>query len=96
MVTINVKVTGGIAPIPVMVDITNLDTKQNLKFESDKSFAKSFNVDLGRCTIIVSGMNPDNGKTEITISGSFKDGPHPSVKKATSKAFYSQLFFGVI
>jgi hypothetical protein len=96
MVTINVKVSGGIAPIPIMVDITNLDTKQNIKFESDKSFTKPFDVNSGRCTIIISGMNPEGGKTEINLTGDFKQGPNPSAKKTTSKAFYSQLFFGII
>ena len=32
MITLKVDVTGGIPPIPIMVDITNLNTKKNIKF----------------------------------------------------------------
>lgn len=98
MKTINVKarISGGTAPMPINVQITNIDTDEIVRFESKTSFNKDFNLDSGTYTIQLYGMNPIDGNTEILLSGNFIEGPYYSSKRTTKKTFISELFYGKI
>jgi hypothetical protein len=96
MINIAVTVRGGIAPLPIKVAIDNLDNNHDIKFSRGGSFNESFNVPPGRYMIIISGMNPAGGTTEMNVSGDFNLGPLPTENKTTEKTYYSQLFYGEI
>jgi hypothetical protein len=95
MKTINVKIriTGGVAPMPIKVEIKNVDTREEIEYESPTSFNKDFNIESGRYTIQLFGMNPINGKTEIEVLGSFTRGPFHNAKRVTTKPFITELFY---
>lgn len=96
MINITVNVRGGMAPLPIKVVIDNLDNSHDIKFSRSNSFSENFNLPSGRYMIIISGMNPEGGSTEMIVNGDFSEGPLPTSNKTTEKTFYSQLFYGVI
>lgn len=96
MINITVNVRGGMAPLPIKVIIDNLDNNHDIKFSRNNSFSENFNIPPGRYMIIISGMNPLGGSTEMIVSGDFTEGPLPTGNKTSEKTFYSQLFYGVI
>lgn len=96
MTNITVNVFGGVAPLPIRVMIDNLDNNDDIKFTRNKSFSENYNLPPGRYTIIISGMNPSGGRTEMQVSGSFLEGPLPTAQKTTNETYYSQFFYIII
>ncbi|PXY41104.1 hypothetical protein DMB65_09120 [Flavobacterium cheongpyeongense] len=96
MVNISVTVFGGLPPLPIKVIIDNLDNNHDIKFSRNNSFSEDYILPPGRYMIIISGMNPSGGKTEMHVHGDFSEGPLPTDEKTTEKTYYSQLFYGVI
>lgn len=96
MINITVNVKGGMAPLPIKVIIDNLDNNHDIKFSRSSSFSENFNVPPGRYMIIISGMNPKDGSTDMIVDGNFTEGPLPTAKLTTEKKFYSKLFYGII
>lgn len=98
MKTINVKVkiSGGKAPWPIKVEITNFDTGNVIDYESDISFNENFIVESGSHAILIRGMNPINGHAEMIVSGDFIEGSISSSKRTTKKPGIAELFLGKI
>lgn len=93
MTTIEVAVTGGVAPIPIKVFIDNLENSDDIRFTRNRSFSESFNLPSGKYMITVSGMNPLDGQTKIDVLGNFSQGPLPSPTQTATQPFYSELFY---
>jgi len=96
MITISVTVSGGTTPLPIKLTIDNLDNQHDVKISKDGSFTQDFDLPGGRYMIVVSGMNPLGGSTEISVSGTFTSGPMPDSTSTTNNQFYSVLFYGEI
>ncbi|MDI1256413.1 MAG: hypothetical protein PSV16_09940 [Flavobacterium sp.] len=96
MINITTTVFGGIAPLPIKVSIDNLDNDHDVKFARTASFNENFNLPPGRYMIVISGMNPKDGRTEMSVTGDFSEGPLPTPDRTTDKPFYSKLFYCVI
>jgi hypothetical protein len=93
MTTIEVIVTGGIAPIPIKVVIDNLNNNEDLTFKREFSFKEKFDLTTGEYLITITGMNPSDGTTEMRVSGTFDDGPDPADHHIVSTRFYSKFFY---
>lgn len=95
MKTINVKIRiiGGVAPVSIKVEIKNIDTDEIVKWKDKESFSKDFELENGRYTIQIFGMNAIEGKTEIAVSGEFTRGPFHNAKRVTTKPFITELFY---
>jgi len=95
MKTINVKVriSGGLAPVSIKVEIKNIDTDEIVKWKDKESFSKDFELESGRYTIQMFGVNAIEGKTEIEVSGEFSKGPLHNAKRMTTKPFITELFY---
>lgn len=96
MINITVNVFGGLAPLPIKVIIDNLDNDHDIKFSRNNSFSENYILPPGRYMIIISGMNPSEGRTEMSINGNFSEGPLPTANKSSEKTYFAQLFYGVI
>jgi hypothetical protein len=92
-IKVKVRISSGSAPAPIKVEITNVDTRKEIEYESSTSFNQDFNIESGRYTIKLFGMNPINGKTEIEVVGSFTRGPFHNAKRVTAKPFITELFY---
>jgi len=97
MITISVTVKGGTAPLPIKVFIDNLnDNQYDQKITKDRSFSENFDLPSGKYMIVVSGMNPQGGTTDISVTGAFTVGPRPDSSTTAYKTLYSVLFYGEI
>ena len=94
MINIDVKVYGGIAPIPIEVFIDK-DTnthEDDIIIRSPISFKQNVELAPGEYAIIVSGKNPIEGRTEINITGKDSDGNVIKMSKIKSVANYFASF----
>lgn len=91
MITIEVEVTGAVAPVEVNVTIAS-NEGYNHTFSNPTSFKKDFELESGDYTVIISGENNDDGTTEITITG--KDNCGSSINKSysSSEIRYNKIF----
>ncbi|WP_202702354.1 hypothetical protein [Flavobacterium sp. UGB4466] len=92
-IKVKVRISGGLAPLPIRVEIKNIDTRKEIEYESPTSFNQDFNIESGRYTLQLFGMNSINGKTEIEVVGSFTRGPFYNAKRVTTKPFITELFY---
>lgn len=91
---IEVKVSGAEqAPDLIGVLIKNFDNKHIIKYESQTSFKKSFEIYEGKNSIVITGLNAIEGYTEISIKGKFKGGPLPYDSVKVETPFYSKGFY---
>ncbi|GGI24573.1 hypothetical protein [Pedobacter mendelii] len=93
MITLKVTINGGIAPLPIKVYVDNLATTNDLRFTRDESFEEILNLQPGKYSIMVGGKNPQNGNTDISLTGDFKDGPDPQSSFNRSTPVFSVLYF---
>ena len=93
MVTIDVQVNGGIAPLPIKVFIDNLDNQDDIRFTRTMSFSEHYALASGRYMLTVSGMNPDDGHTTIKLGGDFSKDPLPQTEQKAADRLYSFLFY---
>ncbi len=93
MVTIEVQVNGGVAPLPIKVFIDNLDNLDDIRFTRTMSFTEHYALASGRYMLTVSGMNPDEGSTSIKLSGDFSKEPLPKSAQEATNRLYSILFY---
>ncbi|MGK4568212.1 hypothetical protein [Flavobacterium sp. 3HN19-14] len=98
MLNLNVTVTGGIPPMPISVDFTNLnDATQNLSFKESMGFSNNYNFAPGQYTLVISGMNPDGGgAVSIALTGTFQSAPLPNPTYTSGNPTYSAIFYFVI
>ncbi|WP_264530804.1 hypothetical protein [Flavobacterium sp. N502540] len=92
-IKVKVRISDGLAPLPIRVEIKNIDTRKEIEYESPTSFNQDFNIESGRYTLKLFGMNAINGKTEIELVGSFTRGPFHNAKRVTTKPFITELFY---
>lgn len=91
MITIDVKVYGGVAPLPIRVFIDNIANFDDIRFSRDASFTESFQLANGEYYIIISGSNPPDGKTIVTVSGTDSAGNSFKFTKTKTGDLYSVL-----
>lgn len=91
MITIEVKVYGGVAPLPIRVFIDNIANFDDIRFSRDASFTESFQLANGEYYIIISGSNPLDGKTIVTVSGTDSAGNAFKFTKTKTGDLYSVL-----
>jgi len=94
MITIKVKVYGGVAPIPIEVfidrDVNSHD--DDIIIRSPVSFQQDVDLNRGEYAIVVSGKNPIDGRTEITIAGHDSTGKAINLSKTKTVANYFASF----
>ena len=93
MITIEVKVMNGVAPLPIRVYIDNIHNFNDIRFSKNESFKENFNLGKGEYYIIISGSNPINGKTLISISGTDVNNTVIDFEKTKTTEFYSSIFY---
>ncbi|SMC54189.1 hypothetical protein [Pedobacter nyackensis] len=93
MININVGIYGGKAPIPVKVHIDNLDNNNDLYFSRTSSFNETYTLPAGRYSILVAGMNPEDGYTNISVSGNFREEPLPEASFTRKTPSYAVFFY---
>ncbi|KQS35757.1 hypothetical protein [Pedobacter sp. Leaf194] len=93
MVTLKVTINGGIAPLPVKIYVDNLASTNDFRFTRDESFEEPLNLQPGKYSIMVGGKNPENGNTDVSLTGEFIDGPEPQSSFNRSTPVFSVLFF---
>jgi hypothetical protein len=93
MITIDVKIFNGLAPLPIRVYIDNINNFNDIRFSKNESFTESFSLTKGEYYIIISGSNPINGKTIISISGTDASNAVVDFNKTKTTEFYSSIFF---
>lgn len=91
-INVKVKVSGGTAPVSIKIDITNLKTQKNKIILRDESFSEDFILESGTYFILISGMNPINGTTEIKLSGDFAEESIYRAKRVTKLPLVAELF----
>ena len=97
MITIEVKVYGGLAPVPINVTISEQNNLYNNDFSKDKSFKEKLELPRGIYEIVVSGQNPynpdgnDKIRTEIKVYGKTGTG-NINLKKVKTVEEYSAGF----
>lgn len=98
MLNLNVTVTGGIPPLPISVNFTNLNNAaNNLSFEKNMGFTDSYDLSPGQYTLIINGANPDGeGAVAIAVSGTFKEAPLPNTNYSSKNPSYTAIFYFVI
>lgn len=97
-INFSVRVKNGRSPIKILVLIRNNDTgKVVIDTELKTPIDEKFELSSANYTVFVSGLNPDGGTTEITVSGDFTGGgPFPSSKKITTSKHITGFFKGTI
>lgn len=93
MMNITVNIYGGKAPIPIKVHIDNLDNNNDLYFSRSLSFNETYTLPEGRYSIIIAGMNAEDGHTNISISGNFKQGPLPEAEFTRKTPSYAVFLY---
>lgn len=93
MVNIKVSIYGGKAPIPVKVHIDNLDNSNDLYFSRNSSFNETYTLPEGRYSILIAGMNAEDGHTHISLAGDFKEGPLPEAAFSRKTPSYAVFFY---
>jgi hypothetical protein len=93
MITIDVKVFNGVAPLPIRVYIDNINNFNDIRFSKNESFIESFNLAKGEYYIIISGSNPKEGKTIISITGQDFNNANIDFNKTKTTEFYSAIFY---
>lgn len=91
-VKIKVDITGGRAPVPILIFIYNIDGNRST-YERDYSFDESFPIEEGEHNIIISGENPIDGQTDIQVE--YRDNHGQLKKKAYNikiLPIYSRIF----
>jgi hypothetical protein len=98
MLNLNVTVTGGIPPLPISVDFTNLNNAaDSLSFKKSMGFTESYNLAPGQYTLIINGTNPDGaGAVAIALTGTFQSEPLPSANYSSNNPSYTAIFYFVI
>lgn len=91
MITIDVKVYGGVAPLPIRVFIDNIANFDDIRFSRNGSFTENFQLANGEYYIIISGSNPVDGKTIVTVSGEDSQGNKINYTKTKTGDLYSVL-----
>lgn len=93
MINITVSIYGGKAPIPIKVHIDNLDNNNDLYFSRNSSFDETYTLPEGRYSVLVAGMNPEDGYSKISLSGNFKEGPLPEASFTRKTPSYAVFFY---
>ena len=98
MLNLNVTVTGGIPPLPISVDFTNLNNAAgNLSFKKDMGFSESYDLEPGQYTLVINGSNPDGaGAVAIAVTGTFQSDPMPNANYSSDNPTYTAIFYFVI
>ena len=98
MLNLNVTVTGGIPPLPISVNFTNLNNPDhNLCFKKNMGFTESYDLPPGQYTLIINGSNPDGvGAVAITVTGTFQSAPLPNANYSSNNPTYTAIFYFVI
>lgn len=91
MITIDVKVYGGVTPLPIRVFIDNIANFDDIRFSRNSSFSEDFQLANGEYYIIISGANPIDGKTIITVKGEDSQGNKIYYTKTKTGDLYSVL-----
>ena len=94
MITIKVKVFGGVAPVPieVFIDRDANTHDDDIIIRRPISFEETLDLQKGNYTIIVSGKNPVGGRTEISITGKDSNGNDINLSKTKEVSNYSAIF----
>lgn len=94
MITIKVKVYGGVAPIPieVFIDKDVNSHEDDIIIRSPISFQQDVPLTPGEYAIIVSGKNPIDGRTEIIITGVDSNGNNINLSKTKTVSNYFASF----
>ncbi len=93
MTTIEVKILNGVAPLPIRVYIDNINNFNDIRFSKNESFTESFNLAKGEYYIIISGSNPVDGKTTISVTGKDENDKVFDFNKTKTTEFYSSIFY---
>lgn len=94
MITIEVRVYGGVAPVPIQVFIDrDANTHDDdIIIMSPISFKQIVPLSPGTYAIVVSGKNPLDGRTEISITGTDSSGNAVNLHKTKDIPNYSAVF----
>lgn len=93
MINIKVGIYGGKAPIAIKVHIDNLDNNNDLFISRSSSFNEAFILPAGRYSVLIAGMNPPDGHTNISLTGSFLAGPLPQANFSRRTPTYAVFYY---
>ena len=94
MITIAVRVSGGVAPLPieVFIDRDSNSHDDDIIIKSPISFKETLSLIPADYAIVVSGKNPKGGKTEIWITGTDSHDNTVNLYREKPNSNYSAVF----
>lgn len=91
-ITIEVSVTGGTVPVPIMAFIDKVNSNHDILIKRSSSFTETFSVELGEYNVIVSGENPIDGKSVVKVTHVDSNGVTDSKEYTIKNEMYSKIF----
>jgi hypothetical protein len=91
-VRIKVDVFGGTAPVPILIFIDKVGSKDDTSIKRDGSFDETFVIGQGEYNVIVSGENPNGGKTHVKVEYTDDNGTTKTKSYNITNTIYSKIF----